>query len=156
MGYAPCFSHLSRLRGRSTRSAERGGWGHLSASVFASAPHPGPPPQAGEGDAKRSGRDARGFFDDRKAHAGLVAVFFRNLAPALFGLFTGLERAFDLGRAFHELVEVHRAELAANHPEIAALCHDSLLAYSPPSTFIPKSSSSHFPASFAPCNSLVS
>src|SRR6267378_5954883 len=38
MGYAPCFSHLSRLRGRSTRSAERGGWGHLSASVFASAP----------------------------------------------------------------------------------------------------------------------
>src|SRR6267154_6074011 len=139
MGYAPCFSHLSRLRGRSTRSAERGGWGHLSASVFASAPHPGPPPQAGEGEAKPSGRHARGLFDDRKAHAGLVAVFFRNLAPALFGLFTGLERAFDLGRAFHELVEVHRAELAANHPEIAALCHHSLLTYSSAWTLISES-----------------
>src|SRR6476646_7999092 len=77
---------------------------------------------------KPSGRHARGLFDDREAHASLVAIFFRNLAPALFGLFTGLERAFDLGRTFHELVEVHRAELAANHPEIApALCHDSLL-----------------------------
>src|SRR5260221_13687205 len=130
MGYASCFSHLSRLRGRSPRSAERGGWGHLSASVFASAPPPRPSPARGRGRRKPSGRHARGLFDNRKAHAGFVAVFFRNLAPALFGLFTGLERAFALGRAFHELVKVHRAELAANHPEIAALCHDSLLAYS--------------------------
>src|SRR5258708_17259778 len=81
MGYAPCFSHLSRLRGRSTRSAERGGWGHLSASVFASAPYPGPPPQAGEGEEAPSGRHARGLFDDRKAHAGLVAVFFPPSPP---------------------------------------------------------------------------
>src|SRR6478736_3697441 len=79
---------------------------------------------------KPSGRHARGLFDDRKAHAGLVAILLRDLAPALFGFLAGLERAFDLGRAFHELVEVHRAELAANHPEIAALCHDSLLIFS--------------------------
>jgi hypothetical protein len=29
----------------------------------------------------------------------------------------------NLGRAFHQLVEVHRTELAADHPEIA-LRHD--------------------------------
>ena len=40
---------------------------------------------------------------------------------ASFGFLARLERALHLGRAFHELVEVHRAELAANHPEIAAV-----------------------------------
>src|SRR3954471_9239595 len=70
-----------------------------------------------------SGRDAGGFFDDRKAHAGLVAVLFRDRAPGILGFLAGLERSLHLGRAFHELVEVHRSELAANHPEIA-LRHD--------------------------------
>src|SRR5260370_39190976 len=44
-------SHLSRLRGRSTRSKERGGWGKSipSTSPFCgSTPLPNPPPQAGE------------------------------------------------------------------------------------------------------------
>src|SRR6185503_3665685 len=71
-----------------------------------------------------SGRDAGGLFDDRKAHAGLVTVLFRDRAPGILGLLAGLERSLYLGRAFHELVEVHRSELAANHPEIA-LRHDS-------------------------------
>src|ERR1700733_14685050 len=72
---------------------------------------------------KRSGHPACGLFHDREAHAGLVAVFFRNLAPAIFGLCAALERTFDLRRAFHELVEIHRTELAADHPEITAFVH---------------------------------
>src|SRR5438477_10492986 len=75
----------------------------------------------------RSGRHAIGLFDDRKAHAAAMAVLFRDLAPAIFRFLAGLERASDLGRTFHELVEVHRTELTANHPEITALFHDSLL-----------------------------
>src|SRR5258708_11608204 len=75
----------------------------------------------------RSGRNARGLFHDGKTHAGFVAVFFRDHAPGLLGFFAGLERALHLGGAFHELVEVHRTELAANHPEIAACGHDRLL-----------------------------
>src|ERR1700744_6034967 len=62
------------------------------------------------------------LFDDREAHAGLVAVVFRNRAPGIFGFLAGLERTLHLGRTFDQLVEVHRTELAANHPEIAA--HD--------------------------------
>src|SRR5580693_8568589 len=84
----------------------------------------------GQAAAALSGRYARGLFDDRKAHAGLVTVLFRDRTPGILGLFSGLERALHLGRAFHQLVEVHRAELAADHPEIAALCHDSLLLFS--------------------------
>src|SRR5215470_15364979 len=67
------------------------------------------------------------LFHDREAHRTAMTIFLRDLAPAVFGLLAGLERAFDLGGAFHELVEVHRAELAANHPEIAAFGHVSLL-----------------------------
>src|SRR3954447_4546653 len=78
----------------------------------------------------RSGAHAGGLLDDREAHACLVPVFFRHLAPAFFGFLASLERAFDLGGAFHELVEVHRTELAANHPEIAAFGHDTLLLFS--------------------------
>src|SRR5246127_503422 len=74
-----------------------------------------------------SSRRAVGLFDDREAHAGLVAVLFRDFAPAILGFLARLERAFDLGRAFHELVEVHRAELTANDPEIAAFGHGNLL-----------------------------
>src|SRR5712664_506015 len=73
------------------------------------------------------GRDASGLFDDGKAHAGLVTVLFRHHAPGILGFLAGLERTLHLGRTFHELVEVHRTELAANHPEIAAFSHDSLL-----------------------------
>src|SRR3954470_4661287 len=73
--------------------------------------------------AGRSGRDARGLFHDRKADAGLVTVLFRNRAPGILGFLAGRKRTLHLGRAFHELVEVHRSELAANHPEIA-LRHD--------------------------------
>src|SRR5712672_319566 len=75
----------------------------------------------------RSGRDAGRLFHDRKAYAGLVAVLFRDDAPGVLGFLAGLERTLNLGRAFHELVEVHRSELAANHPEIAAFGHGSLL-----------------------------
>src|SRR5882724_9317764 len=73
------------------------------------------------------GRDASGLFDDGKAHAGLMTVLFRHHAPGILGFLAGLERTLHLGRTFHELVEVHRTELAANHPEIAAYGHDSLL-----------------------------
>src|ERR1700733_8577803 len=72
---------------------------------------------------KRSGHHARGLFHDREAHTGLVAAFFRNLAPTIFSLCAALERTFDLRRAFHELVEIHRTELTADHPEIAAFGH---------------------------------
>src|ERR1700761_3752969 len=75
-------------------------------------------------------RDAAGLFDDRKAHAGLVAVFFRYRAPGIFGLLAGRERALDLGRAVHQRVEIHRTELATNHPVTAAVLHDSLLLFS--------------------------
>src|SRR5579883_2250303 len=68
-------------------------------------------------------RGAVGLFNDREAHAGLVTVLFRHLAPAVLGFLAALERTLDLGRAFHELVEVHRAELTADHPEIAACGH---------------------------------
>src|SRR4051794_27805024 len=77
--------------------------------------------------AARSGRDPRRLFDDRKAYAGLVTVLFRDHAPGVLGFLAGLERTLHLGRAFHELVEVHRTELASNHPEIAACGHDHLL-----------------------------
>src|ERR1700730_7507808 len=76
-----------------------------------------------QSDSSRSGRDAGGLFDDRKAYAGLVTVLFRHGAPGVLGFLAGRERTLHLGRAFHELVEVHRTELAANHPEIA-LRHD--------------------------------
>src|SRR3984885_9887941 len=72
---------------------------------------------------KRSGHHARGLFHDREAHTGLVAVFFRDLAPAIFSLCAALERTLYLGRTFHELVEIHRTELAADHPEIATVLH---------------------------------
>src|SRR3979490_2714441 len=74
-----------------------------------------------------SGRDAGRLFHDGKAHAGFVAVLFGSHAPGILGLLAGLERTLHLGRAFHELVEVHRTELAANHPEIAAFGHHRLL-----------------------------
>src|SRR5947207_1984722 len=72
-------------------------------------------------------RRAVGLFHDGVADACLVAVLFRDFFPAVFRFLAALERTFDLGRAFHELVEVHRAELAANNPEKAALGHFSLL-----------------------------
>src|SRR5882757_7413256 len=72
------------------------------------------------------GRDARGLFHDGKAHAGLVAVLFRHHAPGILGFLAGLERTLYLGRTFHELVEVHRTELATDNPKIAAW-HDRLL-----------------------------
>src|ERR1700728_891156 len=72
-------------------------------------------------------RDARGLFHDGKAHAGLVTVLFRDHAPGVLGFFSGLERTLNLGRAAHERVQVQRADLAANHPEIAAFGHVSLL-----------------------------
>src|SRR6478672_1318236 len=79
------------------------------------------------GVGSRSGHHPRGLFHDGEAYAGLVAVLFRDLPPTIFGFLARLERTFDLGRAFDELVEVHRAELAADHPEIAACSHGSLL-----------------------------
>src|ERR1700687_4616501 len=69
-------------------------------------------------------RHARGLLHDGKTHPGLVPVLFRDRAPGVLGFLAGLERALDLGRAFDELVEVHRTELAADHPEIAAGGHD--------------------------------
>ena len=42
---------------------------------------------------------------------------------SLIGFLSGLERTSDLGGTFHELVEVHRAELAADNPKKAALGH---------------------------------
>src|ERR1700682_3790091 len=113
----------------------RGGWGvYPRVRVRGESPHPGPPPQAGEGQergphreiearaappgitgwghlrpwpflltlsaAGRSGRDAGGLFDDGKAHAGLVAVLFREHAPGDLSLLPGLERALHLGGAF--------------------------------------------------------
>src|SRR5690349_5799457 len=74
-------------------------------------------------------RCAVGLLHDREAYAGLVPVLFGDLAPAVFRFLAGLERAFDLRGAFDELVEVHRAELAANHPEIAAFAHLSVSRY---------------------------
>src|SRR5215831_538016 len=79
---------------------------------------------------KRLRRGTVRLFDDGEAHAGLVAVFFRHFAPAVLRLLARLERTFDLGRSFHELVEVHRAELTANHPEVAAFGHGLLLLLS--------------------------
>ena len=74
--------------------------------------------------ASRSGfRRAIGLFHDGVADARLVAVLCRDFLPAVFRFLAALERTFDLGGAFHELVEVHRAELAAYNPEKAALGH---------------------------------
>src|SRR6266702_3807098 len=128
-GVTPFFLHLAPLAGEVGAKRRVRGTVRETGPVELTLPLPA---KGGErkGEEKPSGWHARGLFDDRETHAGLVAVFFRDLAPALFGFLAGLERAFDLGRAFHELVEVHRAELAANHPEIAALCHHSLLTYS--------------------------
>src|SRR5215475_715875 len=70
------------------------------------------------------------LFHDREAHRTAMAVFLRNLTPAVFRFLARLEGTFDLGGTFHELVEVHRAELAANHPEIAAFGHGYLLLLS--------------------------
>src|SRR6478735_2230777 len=72
----------------------------------------------------RSGGHPARLFHDREAHAGLVTVLFRDRPPGFLGLGAALERTLNLGRAFHQLVEVHRTELAANHPEIAADRHD--------------------------------
>src|SRR6185437_7050809 len=77
-----------------------------------------------------SGRHPARLFDDREAHSGLVTVLFRDRAPSFLGLGAALERALNLGRAFHQLVEVHRAELAADHPEIASDRHGHLLLLS--------------------------
>src|SRR5712675_1235119 len=56
------LAYLSRLRGRSTRSIERGGWGktlsRLRLSVTWPAPHPNPPLQAGEGAQRREQKSA--------------------------------------------------------------------------------------------------
>src|SRR5882724_437218 len=84
----------------------------------------------GERMADLSGRHALGLFHDRKAHAGLMTVLFRDRAPGILRLLPGLERALHLGRTFHQPVEVHRTELAADHPEIAAVLHDGLLLFS--------------------------
>src|ERR1700761_3172804 len=73
-----------------------------------------------------SGRSV-GLLDDREANAGLVAALFGYFAPAVFGFLAALERAFDLSGTFHQLVEIHRAELTANHPEIAVGHHRLLL-----------------------------
>src|ERR1700728_2788214 len=70
-----------------------------------------------------SGRNAAGLFHDREAHAGLVPVLFRDRAPGILGLLAGRERALHLSRTVHEGMEVHRTELAANHPVIAAFGH---------------------------------
>src|SRR4051794_14440413 len=77
--------------------------------------------------AMTSRHHALRLFDDGEAHAGPVAMLFRDLAPAVLGLLAGLERTLHLRRALHQLVEIHRAELAADHPEIAAVSHDCLL-----------------------------
>src|SRR5262249_36136999 len=84
-------------------------------------------------EASASGaRRAIGLFHDGVADACLVTVFFGNLFPAIFRFLAALERTFDLGRAFHELVEVHRAELAPDNPEKAALGH-SVVSHCPSS-----------------------
>src|SRR3954453_21164515 len=77
--------------------------------------------------AMTSRHHALRLFDDGEAHAGPVAMLFRDLAPAVLGLLAGLERTLHLRGALHQAVEVHRAELAADHPEIAAVAHDCLL-----------------------------
>src|ERR1700746_2516477 len=76
-----------------------------------------------------SGRAAVGLFHDGEAHAGSMPVLFRHFAPEVFRFLARLERTFDRGRAFHELVEVHRTELAPNNPEITAFGHGSLLLF---------------------------
>src|SRR5690349_22055592 len=43
------------------------------------------------------------------------SVLLGDLAPAVLGFLARLERTLHLGRAFHQLVEIHRAELAADH-----------------------------------------
>src|ERR1051325_11304292 len=75
----------------------------------------------------RSGQGAMRLFHDREAHAGAMAVLLGDLAPAILGFLAGLERTLHLRGALHQLVEVHRAELAADHPEIAAAGHKCLL-----------------------------
>src|ERR1700737_3545426 len=87
--------------------------------------------------ASRSGRNARGLFHDGEAHASFVPVLLRDRAPGLFGLLAGLERALNLGRALHQLVEVHRTEPTPNPPEISALFHESLLPIQPPEPGFP-------------------
>lgn len=60
----------------------------------------------------------RGSSHDGEAYAGLVAVLFRDLAPAILNFLTRLERTFDLGRAFGELVEF----IEPNSPPITRNC----------------------------------
>src|SRR5882757_10397622 len=55
-----------------------------------------------------------------------MTVLLRHDLPGVLRLFPRLERTLYLGRTFHELVEVHRTELATDNPKIAAW-HDRLL-----------------------------
>src|SRR5882757_1433132 len=77
-------------------------------------------------EAGASGDDPARLFHDREAHAGFVTVLFRHDLPGVLRLFPRLERTLYLGRTFHQLVEVHRTEFAADNPKIAAW-HDRLL-----------------------------
>src|SRR5262249_58953706 len=55
-----------------------------------------------------------------------MTVHFREPLPALLGFLARGERSLHLRRAFHQLVEVHRTELAADDPEQRTALHVSL------------------------------
>src|SRR5436305_1081195 len=66
------------------------------------------------------------LFHDRKTNAAAMTVLFGEPLPALLGFLARGERSLHLGRAFHQLMEVHRTELAADDPEERAGLHGSL------------------------------
>src|ERR1700724_3529091 len=77
-----------------------------------------------------SGHHALRLFHDGEAHAAAMPVRLRDFPPGVFGLFASLERTLDLGGSLDQLVEIHRTEFAADHPEIAAVLHFILLLFS--------------------------
>src|SRR5258706_1381820 len=89
-------------------------------------PLPSPREGRGEGEGKPSGRHARGLFDDREAHAGLVAVFFPEPPPAPFRFLSGLLKGLFLGPALHQLFGGPRDGHAANHPQNTSPFHPKL------------------------------
>src|ERR1700676_3127443 len=77
-----------------------------------------------------SGHNALRLFHDGEAHAAAMPVLLGDFPPSVFGLFASLERTLDLGGSLDQLVEIHRTEFTADHPEIAAVLHFILLLFS--------------------------